>query len=123
MTTWYVLVEEDTRETKYAEGAELRLHRWRLAATRSVGPDEEQAAAVAEQLARAYTPPVIARHTRPGDEPARKAFLTRDGAWVVAIRQRRRECHIRVTTARLVHTQEEKEGPPLSWREKFREAF
>jgi hypothetical protein len=121
MTTWYVLVEEDTRE--YTDGEDLKLYRWKLAATRGIGPNEEEAAAAAEQLALQYVPAMIAKRAKPGDEPARKAFLTRDGAWVVSVRQRHRECHIRVTTARLVHKQEEKEGPSMSWKDKLREIF
>ncbi|WP_405511989.1 hypothetical protein [Streptomyces canus] len=120
---WYVLVEEDTRETKRADGVELRLHRWKLVATQHIAGDEEQAAAAAEDAALHYMPGVLARHARPGDEPARQAFLTQDGAWVVFLRQRHRECHIRVTTARLVHTQEEKEAPPKSFKEKLRSAL
>ncbi|GAA2539684.1 hypothetical protein GCM10010423_41850 [Streptomyces levis] len=124
MTTWYVLVEEDTRETKYAEGTELRLHRWKLVATRGIGPTAEEAAAEAERLALQHVPAVIARHARPGDQPAREAYLTADGAWVVSVRQRGREAHVRVSVARLMHKQEESEGPPPpSWKHRLRKAF
>ncbi|MEU3937704.1 hypothetical protein AB0E85_37615 [Streptomyces sp. NPDC029044] len=123
MTTWYVLLEEDTRETKYADGAELRLHRWKLVATRGVGSTAEVAAAEAERLALEHVPAVIARHARPGDQPARQAYLTPDGAWVVSVRQRGREAHVRVSVARLMHTQTESEAPAPSWKEKLREAF
>ncbi|MFD3622269.1 hypothetical protein ACFWWT_45375 [Streptomyces sp. NPDC058676] len=120
---WYVLVEEDTRETKRADGVELRLHRWKLVATQHIAGDQEQAAAAAEKLALQHVPAVLARHARPGDQPARQAFLTQDGAWVVLLRQRHRECHIRVTTARLMHTRQEKEALPKSFKEKFRTAL
>ncbi|OXS35630.1 hypothetical protein [Streptomyces sp. XY006] len=139
MTTWYVLVEEDTRETKYAEGTELRLHRWKLVATRGISPTVEEAtveeaaaeeaaaqeaAAEAERLALQHVPAVIARHARPGDQPAREAYLTADGAWVVSVRQRGREAHVRVSVARLMHKQEESEGPPPpSWKHRLRKAF
>ncbi|MGC0208573.1 hypothetical protein [Streptomyces levis] len=134
MTTWYVLVEEDTRETKYAEGTELRLHRWKLVATRGIGPTAEEAAAEeaaaeeaaaeAERLALQHVPAVIARHARPGDQPAREAYLTADGVWVVSVRQRGREAHVRVSVARLMHKQEESEGPPPpSWKHRLRKAF
>ncbi|MGV9503321.1 hypothetical protein ACWDQ0_34140 [Streptomyces sp. NPDC003642] len=139
MTTWYVLVEEDTRETKYAEGTELRLHRWKLVATRGIGPTAEEAAAEeaaaeeaaaeeaaaeAERLALQHVPAVIARHARPGDQPAREAYLTADGAWVVSVRQRGREAHVRVSVARLMHKQEESEGPPPpTWKHRLRKAF
>ncbi|MFF8973686.1 hypothetical protein [Streptomyces sp. NPDC014995] len=120
---WYVLIEEDTRETRNADGVELRLHRWMLVATHHIEGGEAQAAAVAEDAALHYVPGVLARHARPGDQPARRAFLTKDGAWVVQLRQRHRECHIRVTTARLMHSQEEKEAPPKSLREMLRSAL
>ncbi|MFE6410895.1 hypothetical protein ACFVOR_28655 [Streptomyces sp. NPDC057837] len=123
MTAWYVLVEEDTRETKYAEGTELKLHRWKLVATRSVGSTEEEAAAAAERLALEHVPAVIVRHARPGDQPAREAYLTPDGTWVVSVRQRGREAHVRVSVAQLMHRRTEHEAPPPSWREKLREAF
>ncbi|MGW3683155.1 hypothetical protein [Streptomyces prasinus] len=117
---WHVLLEEDTRETKRADGVELKLHRWKLVATQHIDGDEEQAAAAAEKLALQYTPAIFARHARPGDVPARQAFLTQDRAWLVLPRQRHRECHIRVSTARLVHRQEEKEAPPKSLKDRFR---
>jgi hypothetical protein len=126
MTTWYVLVEEDIRETKYAEGTELRLHRWKLVATRGIGSTEQEAAAQAERLALQHVPAVIARHARPGDQPAREAYLTPDGAWVVSVRQRGREAHVRVSVARLMHRQPESEAEtpdPPSWKERLRKAF
>ncbi|AYN43065.1 hypothetical protein D9753_33970 [Streptomyces dangxiongensis] len=120
---WYVLVEEDTRTTERVDGTSLRLHRWMLAAAHPVDGDEARAVAAAEDAALHYLPDMLARHARPGDEPARHALLTRDGAWIVLLRQRRRECHIRVTTARLMHTTEEKEAPPKSLKDKFRSAL
>lgn len=120
---WYVLIEEDTRTTERPDGVELRLHRWMLVGTYRIGQDEAEAVAAAEDAALNYIPGVLARHARPGDEPARHAFLAQDGAWVVLLRQRHRECHIRVTTARLMHSQEEKEAPPKSFKEKFRNAL
>ncbi|MGW5616406.1 hypothetical protein [Streptomyces sp. NPDC003877] len=126
MTTWYVLVEEDTRETKNAEGSELRLYRWKLVATRGGGPTAEEAAAEAERLALQHVPAVIARHAKPGDQPAREAYRTPDGAWVVSVRQRGREAHMRVSVAELVHKQSESEAPKepsASWREKLRDIF
>ncbi|MFF5637054.1 hypothetical protein [Streptomyces sp. NPDC012825] len=119
---WYVLIEEDTRTTERADGKELRLHRWMLTGTHRIGPDRTEAVAAAEDAALRYLPGLLARHARPGDEPARHALLTQDGAWVVLVKQRHRECHIRVTTARLVHSREEKEAPPKSLKEKFRSA-
>ncbi|MEV7081662.1 hypothetical protein AB0N88_24500 [Streptomyces sp. NPDC093516] len=126
MTRWYVLVEEDTRETRYADGAELRLHRWKLVATRGIGSTAEEAAAEAERLALRHVPAVIARHARPGDQPAREAYLTPDGAWLVTVRQRGREAHVRVSVARLMHRQQESEEPPPpapSWKERLRKTF
>ncbi|MFG2606404.1 hypothetical protein ACGFT2_23060 [Streptomyces sp. NPDC048514] len=120
---WYVLIEEDTRRTERADGVELRLHRWTLVATHRIDGDEARAAAVAEDAALHHVPEVLARHARPGDQPERHAFRTQDGAWVVLVRQRHRDCHIRVTTARLVHSREEKEAPPKSLKEKFRSAL
>ncbi|MGW2746614.1 hypothetical protein [Streptomyces sp. NPDC001450] len=120
---WYVLIEEDTRLTERVQGAELKLHHWMLVGTHRIEGDEAQAAAVAEDAALHYVPQVLARHARPGDEPARYAFLAPDGAWVVLVRQRHRECHVRVTTARLMHSREEKEAPPKSLKEKFRSAW
>ncbi|MEU7429028.1 hypothetical protein [Streptomyces sp. NPDC040750] len=120
---WYVLIEEDTRTTERPDGVELRLHRWMLVGTYHIGQDETEAVAAAEDAALNYIPGVLARHARPGDEPARHAFLAQDGAWVVLLRQRHRECHIRVTTARLMHSQEEKETPPKSLKEKLRSAL
>ncbi|MFJ9870101.1 hypothetical protein [Streptomyces sp. NPDC101165] len=120
---WYVLIEEDTRLTERVEGVELKLHRWMLVGTHHIEGDEAQAAEAAEDAALHYMPQVLARHARPGDEPARHALLTADGAWVVLVRQRHRECHVRVTTARLMHSREEKEAPPKSLKEKFRSAW
>ncbi|WP_328721873.1 hypothetical protein OHT52_21850 [Streptomyces sp. NBC_00247] len=120
---WYVLIEEDTRETRRADGVELRLHRWTLAASYPVDGDEARARAVAEDAALHYVPGILARHARPGDVPARSAFLTPDGSWLVHVRQHHRECHVRVTTARLVHTRREQEAPPKSLKEKFRHAL
>ncbi|MEU0008686.1 hypothetical protein ABZ079_31650 [Streptomyces sp. NPDC006314] len=109
--------------TERVEGVELRLHRWMVVAAHHIGGDEAEAAAAAEDAALHYTPGVLARHARPGDQPSRNAFLTHDGAWVVLLRQRHRDCQIRVTTARLVHAKEEKEAPPKSLKEKFRGAL
>ncbi|MFI8522434.1 hypothetical protein ACIGEZ_32225 [Streptomyces sp. NPDC085481] len=120
---WYVLIEEDARTTERADGVELKLHRWMLAGTHRIGQDEAEAAAAAEDAALHYVPGVLARHARPGDQPARHALLTRDGAWIVIVRQRHRECHIRVTTARLVHSREEKEAQPKGLKERFRSAL
>lgn len=120
---WYVLVEEDTRVTERVDGRSLKLHRWMLTAAHPIDGDEARAAEVAEDAALHYLPDTLARHARPGDEPARHALLTGDGAWVVLLRQRHRECHIRVTTARLVHTVEEREAPPKSLKDTFRSAL
>ncbi|MCY0960540.1 hypothetical protein [Streptomyces sp. H27-H5] len=125
MTTdqWYVLIEEDTRTTRSADGVQLKLHRWTLVATHPVNGTEEQARAVAEDAALYHLPGILARHARPGDVPARQAFLTLDGAWLVRLRQRHRECHLRVSTARLIHTREVTQAPPKTLKEKFRHAL
>ncbi|MEU6934871.1 hypothetical protein AB0A05_37945 [Streptomyces sp. NPDC046374] len=120
---WYVLIEEDTRTTERADGTELKLHRWMLTGTHRIGPDQAEAAVAAEDAALHYLPGILARHARPGDEPSRHALLTQGGAWIVLVKQRHRECHIRVTTAQLVHSREEKEAPPKSLKEKFRSAM
>ncbi|MFD4247683.1 hypothetical protein ACFWP3_39790 [Streptomyces sp. NPDC058525] len=114
MTTaqWYVLIEEDTRTTRSADGVVLKLHRWTLSASHPVAGPEDQALAVAEDAALTYMPSFLANYATPGDSPARRAFLTPDGTWLVHLKQRHRECHIRVSTARLVHTQEETQAPP-----------
>ncbi|MEU5485662.1 hypothetical protein [Streptomyces mirabilis] len=119
---WYVLIEEDSRETERAEGVELKLHRWMLVGTHHINGDQEQATAAAKDAALHYLPGVLARHAKPGDEPARHAFLTPGGAWVVLLRQRNRDCHIRVTVARLMHSQEEKRAPPKTLKEMLRSA-
>jgi hypothetical protein len=120
---WYVLVEEDTRVTRRADGVELKLHRWTLVASHPVSGTQAQALAAAEDAALHHVPAVLARHARAGDTPARSAFLTSDGAWLVWLRQHHRECHIRVTTARLVHAQEEKKAPPKTLKQRFRHAL
>ncbi|MFB8029260.1 hypothetical protein ACFQ6U_26045 [Streptomyces sp. NPDC056465] len=117
---WYVLIEEDTRVSRRADGVDLKLHRWTLAASHPVRGTEEQALAAAEDAALHYLPAVLARHARPGDTPARRAFLTSDGAWLVRLQQHHRDCHIRVTTARLMHTQEETLAPPKSFKQKVK---
>ncbi|MEU1472606.1 hypothetical protein ABZ434_30875 [Streptomyces sp. NPDC005761] len=117
---WYVLIEEDTRVTRRADGVELKLHRWALVASHPVNGPKEQALAVAEDAALHYLPALLARHARPGDTPARRAFLTPGGVWLVWLRQHQRECHIRVSTARLVHTQEEGHPLPRTLKEKLR---
>ncbi|MEV7730025.1 hypothetical protein AB0P15_35730 [Streptomyces sp. NPDC087917] len=125
MTTdqWYVLIEEDTRTTRSADGVKLKLHRWTLAATHFVNGTEAEALALAQDAALHHLPAVLARHALPGDTPARQAYLTRDGSWLVHLAQRHRECHIRVTAARLVHSQEEVQAPPKTLKEKLRQAF
>ncbi|MFF8938075.1 hypothetical protein ACF08O_25790 [Streptomyces paradoxus] len=50
---------------------------------------------------------------------ARQAYYTPDGAWVVSVRQRGREAHVRVSVARLMYTQAESETPPPSWKKKL----
>ncbi|MYV69899.1 hypothetical protein GT043_28930 [Streptomyces sp. SID2131] len=120
---WYVLIEEDTRTTQRADGTELKLHRWALTGIHRIGPNRTEATAAAEDAALNYLPGILARHARPGDQPARHALLTQDGAWIVLVKQRHRECHIRVTTAQLVHSSQEKEAPPKSLKEKFRSAI
>ncbi|BDH06236.1 hypothetical protein HEK131_34630 [Streptomyces seoulensis] len=42
---------------------------------------------------------------------------------MVLVRQRHRECHIRVTTARLMHSVQEKEAPPKTLKETLRGAL
>lgn len=120
---WYVLIEEDTRVTRRADGVDLKLHRWALVASHRVSGTEAQARAATEDAALHYVPSVLARHARPGDAPARSAFLTSDGAWLVRLKQHHRECHVRVTAARLVHTQEERQAPPKTLKEKVRQAL
>lgn len=120
---WYVLIEEDTRETRRADGIELRLHHWTLVASHPVNGTEEAARAVAEDAALHYVPGILARHARPGDIPGRSAFLAGDGSWLVHVRQNQRACHFRVTTARLVHASEERQAPPKSLKEKVRHAL
>ncbi|MGW1726498.1 hypothetical protein ACWCQK_26635 [Streptomyces sp. NPDC002306] len=122
-TEWYVLIEEDYRTSERLDGVDVKLHHWRLAGTHHIGEDESQAAEAAEDAALHYIPDVLARHTRPGDEPARHAFLTGDGVWVVLLKQRHRACHIRVSVARLAHTFEEKEAPAKSLKDMLRGAF
>ncbi|MFD8013554.1 hypothetical protein [Streptomyces sp. NPDC058955] len=120
---WYVLIEEDTRTTRRVDGVDLKLHRWALVATHPVSGTEEHVRAVAEDAALHYLPDVLARHARPGDTPARRAFLAPDGTWLVWLKQHHRECHIRVTTARLVHALDEKRSQPKSLKEKLRNAL
>jgi hypothetical protein len=120
---WYVLIEEDTRTTEWARAGELNLHRWMLVGTHHIGPDQAEAAAAAEDAALHYMPAVLARHTKPGDEPARHALLAQDGSWVVLVKQDQHDCHIRVTTARLMHSQEEKKAPPKSLKESLRSSL
>ncbi|MEU9192638.1 hypothetical protein [Streptomyces hundungensis] len=120
---WHVLIEEDTWTNERADGVALRLHRWTLAGTYRIGQDEAEAVAAAEDAALHYIPRALARRARPGDEPAREAFLGRDGTWVVLVRQRQRVCHIRVSAARLVHARKEAEAPPKSLKEKLRGAL
>ncbi|MGW7433370.1 hypothetical protein ACWGIN_27995 [Streptomyces sp. NPDC054861] len=120
---WYVLIEEDTRMTQRADGVDLKLHRWELVATHPITGAQAQAAAAAEDAALRYVPRLLAQHARPGDEPARHAFLAPDGAWVVLLKQRHRTCHIRVTTARLMHTREEALAPPPTLKDRFRGAL
>ncbi|MER5734829.1 MULTISPECIES: hypothetical protein [unclassified Streptomyces] len=117
---WYVLIEEDTRMTRRADGVDLKLHRWALVACHPVSGTEERALAAAEDAALHHLPDVLARHARRGDVPARRAFRTSGGDWLVRLKQGHRECHIRVSTARLVHEQEERQAPPKSLKEKFR---
>ncbi|MGP3691745.1 hypothetical protein ACTVZO_45125 [Streptomyces sp. IBSNAI002] len=109
---WYVLIEEDTRTTRHAEGVVFKLHRWTLTASHPVTGPVEQALAAAEDAALNHMPSFLASYATPGDVPARRAYLTPDGTWLVHLKQRHRECHLRVSTARLVHTQEETQAPP-----------
>ncbi len=119
---WYVLIEEDTRVTERADGVDLKLHHWTLVATHPISGTEERALAAAEDAALNYLPQRLARHARRGETPARWAFRTTGGDWVVRVRQHHRECHIRVSTARLVHEREEVQAPPKSLKERLRAA-
>ncbi|MEU9233598.1 hypothetical protein [Streptomyces subrutilus] len=122
--TWYVLVEEDTRTTRNAEGVVLKLHRWTLTASHPVTGPEEEALTLAEHTALHHMPSFLAAYANPGDTPARQAFLTPDGTWLVHLQQRHRACHIRVSTARLIHTQEETQAPqPQTLKTKLRQAL
>ncbi|MEV7533444.1 MULTISPECIES: hypothetical protein [Streptomyces] len=120
---WYVLIEEDTRVTARADGVELRLHHWTLVASHPVSGTEEEVRATAEDAALHYLPAVLARHARRGDTPARRAYRTAGGDWLVWVKQNHRECHLRVSTARLVHAREEEHAPAKSLKEKFRTAL
>ncbi|MGQ4366189.1 hypothetical protein [Streptomyces sp. SAS_272] len=121
---WYVLIEEDREFDRLRpDGMEIKLHRFMLVATHHVEGDEAQAAAVAEDAALHYVPGTLARLARPGDQPARHALLTQDGAWVVQLTQRHLKYHIRVTTARLMHSQEEKKAPPKNLKGMLRSAL
>ncbi|MFE3514054.1 hypothetical protein [Streptomyces sp. NPDC059166] len=120
---WYVLIEEDTRESRNADGNDLKLHRWTLVASHHISGVEADALAVAEDAALRYVPALLARHSRPGDVPARSVFLAPDGSWLVRLKQQHRDCHIRVTVARLVHKQEEVQAPPRSFKQKLRHAL
>ncbi|MFE3186934.1 hypothetical protein ACFXKR_39740 [Streptomyces violascens] len=120
---WYVLIEEDTRISEHPDGVQLKLHRWMLVGAHRIGRDEAEAVAAAEDAALHYIPRVLVRHARPGGEPGRHVFLAQDGTWVVLVRQRHRECHFRVTTARLMHAQAEREAPPKSLKDKVRGAL
>ncbi|GLX54318.1 hypothetical protein Shyhy01_72670 [Streptomyces hygroscopicus subsp. hygroscopicus] len=120
---WYVLIEEDRQGRKRVQGVEFELHDWKLAAAHRVRGDEARVAAVAEDAALHYMPMSLARHAKPGDQEARHAFLAQDGSWVVLLGLRGYQCHIRVTTARLMHVREEKETPPKSLKEMLRSAW
>lgn len=120
---WYVLIEEDTKRAERADGKSLDLYRWKLTAAHPIDGNEAQALAAAEDAALNHLPERLARHARPGDEPARQAFRAQDGAWFVLLKQRHRQCHMRVTVARLAHTTEEKEAPPRSLKDKLRSAL
>ncbi|MEW2625347.1 hypothetical protein [Streptomyces sp. NPDC048106] len=120
---WYVLIEEDIRETKHLHAVEFELHHWRLAAAHRVEGDEARVAAVAEDAALHYVPTPLTGYLSLGDRPSRHAFLAQDGSWVVLVGLRGHQYHIRVSTARLMHVREEKEAPSKSLREKFRGAW
>ncbi len=120
---WYILIEEDIRDTKHLQAIEFRLHHWKLAAAHRVKGDEARIAAVAEDAALHYLPTTLTRYAEPGDRPARHAFLAQDGSWVVLVGLRGHQCHIRVSTARLMHVHEEKETPPKTLKEMLRGAW
>ncbi|MFE9404261.1 hypothetical protein ACFYNY_21185 [Streptomyces sp. NPDC006530] len=79
--------------------------------------------AAAEDAALRYIPRALVLRARHGDEPARDGFLGRDGLWMVSVRQRELECHVRVSIARLMHARKEAEAPPKSLKEKLRGAL
>ncbi|MGW4994404.1 hypothetical protein ACWEQ3_43485, partial [Streptomyces mirabilis] len=79
---WYVLIEEDSRETERAEGVELKLHRWMLVGTHHINGDQEQATAAAKDAALHYLPGVLAlegehhlEQRMPGHRPVRVESL------------------------------------------------
>jgi hypothetical protein len=124
--SWYVLIEEETRESRRVDGTSLKFHRWRLTGTHHVEGDGTEAAAAAEDAALHYTPALMDKRTRPGDRPARSAFRTPDGTWLVALSNQHNTCHIRITTAQLVHHQEEAQAPPAprqDWKTRMRAFF
>ena len=94
-----------------------------LVRSHHIGQDQAEAVTAAEDAALNYMPDYYSGTRGPGDAPARHAFLAQDGAWAVLVKQRHRECHFRVTTARLMYSHDEREASPNSPKEKFRSAL
>ncbi|MEU6673798.1 hypothetical protein [Streptomyces sp. NPDC046925] len=112
--SFYVFVEEDTRQFESVESTSFYLHRWHLVAGEPVDGGRAAAEARAEGLAGSHIPQCMERFLRAGGRPYRSVYRMHDGSWLVKLKYRSDELHFRVSTGELAFMEEEIEGqdPP-----------
>jgi hypothetical protein len=115
-TNWHVLVEERRSESDLLAAAEMHpveSTRVSLSFSDPVDGGEQGAVELAEQLARTFVPDWMAAAGRPGDAPARTAYLSTEGTWLVTLDQNRgaATCVLRIHPARLMHRSEQVLAP------------
>ncbi|MFJ5552081.1 hypothetical protein [Streptomyces sp. NPDC093225] len=112
-TNWHVLVEERRNETYLVDTRTVASTHMSLYFSDPVDGGREGAAELAEELARTFVPDWMAAAGRPGDAPARTAYLTTDGTWLVTLDQDRggRTAVLRIHPARLMHRSEQAPAP------------
>ncbi|GAA3006002.1 hypothetical protein GCM10020229_17290 [Kitasatospora albolonga] len=120
---WYVLIEEDTRMTKHADGVELKLHHWTLVASHPVGGSEEDALG-GRRGGRPEARSGPAGASRQAGGRAGPPGVPRGGRLLAGLAAAAPpRVPPAVTTARLVHVVEGNDAPPKTFRDRLRNAL
>ncbi|MFJ4796773.1 hypothetical protein [Kitasatospora purpeofusca] len=110
--SWYVVLEEETKNYASVDGHGYDLYRWHLARTTEVEGTREAAGAAAWSLADSHVPDSIGRflYLYPGARPGRQVYRMPDGTLLVRVTHRYDESRFRVSVGELVAAQEEVGG-------------